>query len=375
MERKKELESQLSFIETDEEIKQQTNCSYFIPTEISFADLLESGRLDSAVALYDIARFVEEIVLSEKVYAEINTFRIIFNHFHRLGLSTSEFLRPVESRLKSVPSSWEFGRMAHVFKHVFENIDQSPTDLRVLRSLGNEKEISSQIHNAARIFQKVTSSINLNTAPGLGFVPYLSPAVQPGRQHYSTIARELGVTRQNIESILGTQEIDVPPLFSILVGRMSSSESFAEELVKLRHEFSELREEASKFEAEIRGVDSIREKCELVEAYKADQHSLVKMISNKPAKTKLRRAWDVTKGASVSAIISYLGDYWLDINDRRKALTNVQRYVDLHEMVVTTGALEKQLNKLFSGSPSKVYTSARTISAKLESFLRPPSDG
>jgi hypothetical protein len=386
--------------------------TFFIPTKDSiFMDILTGslGARVNVVNLYDMAQFVEDFVLNDRLLVYPSLYNMLQPDLRRVFPETNSLLfeaseaifpfarqaqacllkldkaylekilslaekigeirQPKGGREETYYSALKHFRESHILLletciqyhsaerdmwEIITTLSRNPTNHSEDISLENLLSGSSDSEKILEIAQKVQSlcrSVRVNISPGIGYAAYFMKAEssRPSaiKLLYETVASSHQEIIRRIEETGGLRIVYIPPLLSILLGRAKNREYLLEELIKLRSEFKDLREQGRYFREGVRLAATLREKIDILNEFDRSREALVKKLSSKPSRSVIKEVWDIVKGKSLWGAFTKIADLALQWDQDRQLIRRVSHFQLMSDLVLTIPRYESLLEKIY----------------------------
>lgn len=376
------------------------NKTYFCPTHPAFfMDILTyHGVKVDYITLYDLARFVEDFVLSQKVSVSEDLYNMLRPDFIQNHLPQAKsVINTLYDDIKSYFSEWnkeeQFIKQKihtldnkiallkkeeeklktlleekivlltklckmlekhHVLiKHPLVFYEFKNTIPEILLRLYLSKELTDQEREILTTIDDTVRSlfqIGVTISPGFGFViPTLKYCIHYdlSRSFYNEVALIHKLRLNQLERFSKSYFIYIPPLLSILLQRCKKREHLPEQLLKLRNEFSDLRREMAIYEDELQKHSKLKDKLDIIEDMEESRKKLVEKISGSKKTSIIRRIWSVVKDKSLWTMFTKLADIVLQWDENRLLISRVSRFVDIYNLSLEIEEYDKLLVKIF----------------------------
>lgn len=243
-------------------------------------------------------------------------------------------------------------------------------------------------NNAICIFSRnVQNFLNsvLNLASGSKFhlaLPLYAARAQA--EFFSTKSASLELYRRladlykvKVDDLLlhkGYSELPIPPLTSILLSRCRSRDEIPEQLMKLRLEFTPLREAARKHEEQLEKANNIGEHFDAISEFEQFWETFSKKLSSRSIRI-IYRFWDIVKEANPVSWITKSVDKAVEWDQEHFILNRYKGLLDIWNLTRNTEPIQDQLKNVerIFGSPlnSNEWRKYVAFAAEIEKIIFP----
>ena len=139
----------------------------------------------------------------------------------------------------------------------------------------------------------------------------------------------------------------VPPLMAIWLSRSPTRADLVPQLVRLRQEFTELREALRKLQRSFEEAQTLADKLKAIERLETLRSQLLEKAAKSPGRSIVRRTWQVARKGSLLGGAMELADLLFNIGNERRVLGGLQRMVDIERTVLNGALPSAQVRRLF----------------------------
>lgn len=338
------------------------NRTFFFPTFDSHFNAVLTGYSSiCAISLYELARFVEDYVLVEKIYLEHEAYHILdsaFNNYSSEG-GASSCLGPLSELVNNTSVNENDGvKIRKIAKSFYHEIGAGPYSYQdvVINYLKNGKSCAQRkLHPEAlpvEDIEKTSETLKkypISLSPGFGFIKsFLKEGENVNDGLYDEVVKRIKADVDSLNKISSTQISYIPPLLAILLSRCKSPEDILPQLVLLRIEFSDLRKMTNEYYKQLNESKNLKEKLLILDELEAKKNALSKKLSRVNKTTIVRRTWNIVKSGNPVKMLTNIADTALEWDEERSVYCKVSRYSDIYSVVVNDiKEYDKLIPKIF----------------------------